>query len=195
MKNKVVLAGLVSVLMTANVNAQNNIEDNTEIVKQDSAIKFGEYVESRPKETFLFETSTRMVNFENKTMEIMDVSEPQPMGEFDRTLFVEVKPFNADFSGIPLIEGLFDKNSYPQKRISEECSLMIEEYGLYLQGQFIDEKTFKVLKLKPKKIHENNLTGYCDYKEKFNKENHNTFEKVNDFNERSLKGDSLIELY
>ncbi len=159
MKNKVVLTLLSSLLLSTSVmSAESSKKENQKIEKTKEAIVFGDYVNSRPSERFLFETSTRMINFETKTIEIMDVSKPTPEEEFDRSKFVEVKKFDADFSGIQEVAGLFDQNSYPQKRIEDECTLTIEEYGLYLEGEFINENTFKISKLKPKLI--DTMTNY-----------------------------------
>lgn len=200
MKNKVVLTLLASLLTISMVMAEEvskkKISNQKDEIKKQSVIDFGDYVNSRPEEVILFETSTRMINFETKKMEIMDVSKPTPIEVFDQSSFIEVKKFDADFSGIKEIEGFFDRKSYPQKRIEDKCTLTVEEYGLYLEGRFVDENIFKVSKLKPKLI-DSMTNRYCKNGSSLKSKNTEEFIEIDNFKvkEVELKKTASFEIY
>lgn len=173
MKKTLIASLFLSATLTTSVFAA---EDNSD--KTPEAIEFGEYLDSRPDSVILFENTTRQIDFETKTAWIMSASKVRPPSEFDVSTHVSVKEFTLDFSDIPLTED-FNFKTYPEKRIEGECELTVEDYGLYIEGRFVSEDVFHVEKLKPKKIRENRLTGYCDYKTKI--------EPVNEFQEIEYK--------
>lgn len=134
--------------------------ESFEIIPKESAVEFGKFIETHPQDSIIrFETTTRMMDYEKKIAYITDVSKITPPSSFDQTDFVEVKEFIMDFSDIPF-NMEFNPKTYPQKRIQDECTLITEEYGLYIEGQFVGD-TFKVDKLKPKYL--SHITNrYCD---------------------------------
>lgn len=196
-KNTLIVSGMLLSLNTAFAKDSDPLYQEEERLKPyPEAVEFGEYVESRPSESFLFETTTRMIDFEAKVMEITDVSSPKELMEYDQKTFVEVKKFDADFSGIAEVEGLFDYDSYPSKRIEDKCTLTVEEYALYIEGQFIDENTFKVMKLKPKLI-DSMTNRYCKDGVSLTSEEPVVFTEIEDFNDQDieLKKTATFEIY
>lgn len=170
----------------------NLVEQKGRMITQ-SALDFGEYVDTRPENVILFETTTREIDFESKEMWITDVSKMTPPSIFETYNYASVKEFTADFSGIPIDE-VFNPKTYPEKRIESECELTVEDYGLYIEGKFIGENVFYVDKLKMKKINENHLTGYCDYKEKLIPNENREFQEIKDFERTERKGFEEMDL-
>ena len=149
--------GALCLLIVFSVNAEEKTKDNLKDTKE--AIEFGQFIDSRPEGNILFETTTREINFNNKTASITDVGKLSPHLDFDSKNYVRVNEFILDFTNIE-INDKFNRLTYPQKRIETECMLKIEEYGLFVEGSFINEKTFVAKNIKPKYL--SNITnGYC----------------------------------
>jgi hypothetical protein len=154
-QNKIVWLALT--LLPLSVNASDNTENQKITTKE--ALEFATYIDSKPTNIILFETTTREINFNKKTALITDVAKLNSNGVFKPENYAETKPFTMDFSKIILDLDL-NKDTYPQKRIQDKCNLKTEEYGLFVEGKFEESGIFIVSGLKPKLLDSNNIF-YC----------------------------------
>lgn len=155
MKGKLLLSSLL--LLSLSANASDNKQEERITTKE--ALEFATYIDSKPTNIILFETTTREINFNKKTALITDVAKLNSNGIFKPENYAETKPFTMDFSKITLDLDL-NKDTYPQKRIQDKCNLKTEEYGLFVEGRFEESGTFIVSGLKPKLLDSNNIF-YC----------------------------------
>lgn len=142
---------LMSLFATSNIMAQ---EIDYSLEKTQEALDFAEYMGQKPDEIILFETTTREIDFNSKKAWIMDVGVLNPSGVFETRNYAEIEKFVLDFSAIQLTES-FNNDTYPQKRIQSECLFKTEEYGLFVEGKFLEDGVFKASKIKTKLIGEN----------------------------------------
>jgi len=151
------IAWLALSLLPLSISANENVENQKITTKE--ALEFAKYIDSKTKNIILFETTTREINFDKKTALITDVAKLKVNGVFKPENYGETKPFTMDFSKITLDLDL-NKETYPEKRIQDNCNLKTEEYGLFVEGKFEESGIFIVSGLKPKLLNSNNIF-YC----------------------------------
>lgn len=142
------------------------------IEKTKDALEFASYIDTRPDNVILFETTTREIDFDKKTAIIMEVGKMSPNKKFDVKNYALLKnEFTLDFSKIEITEE-FNRNNYPQQRFQDDCNLRVKEYGLFVEGKFIKKNVFEATNIKRKYLDELH-DYYCQPDES----NINTFKK------------------
>ena len=155
MKGKLLLSSLL--LLSSSVNATDNKLEESITTKE--ALEFANYINSKPTNVIIFETTTREINFEEKTALIKDVAKLNFYSTFKEKNYAETKPFTMDYSKTELDFDL-NKDTYPEKRIQDKCNLRINEYGLFVEGKFEESGIFIVSGLRTKILDTSNIF-YC----------------------------------
>lgn len=147
LNKKIIITTLIS-LFSINVMASEEIEIKL--------IDFKNFIESKPEKTVMFKSTTRMINKENKTMEITDIGLPNFTKDYNLNDYIKIKKFIIDYSSV---ENFNDEN-YPQERIQTDCTLLEVENQIFVEGTFKGD-VFKVSKMKYSPIN-SNLIHYCN---------------------------------
>lgn len=143
---------LVTALLSLNTMAEEKKENEIDLnVKTKDAIEFAAYIDTRPENILLFETTTREIYHDKKEAFITEVGKMKPEVPFDGVNYGDLKnPFILDYSKIDVSEEINEK-TYPQERIEDNCNLTVIDYGLFVEGNFVGDK-FIATNLKRKEL-------------------------------------------